>query len=118
MATYQLPPPDPMVCTGDVVTNWKVFKEVYEDYATVTKLTTKEDTIQAATLKTVMGKECRQILPRLELFEGDKKKLSKILEKLQAEHIVQALPVSYSRATSQQNSGPVHDLPSPIGRTL
>ena len=84
MATYQLPPPDPMVCTGDVAMNWKVFKEAYEDYATATELTTKEETIQAATLKTVMGKECRQILSRLELSEGDKKKPSKILEKLQA----------------------------------
>ena len=84
MATYQLPPPDPIVCTGDVATNWKVFKEAYEDYATATELTTKEETIQAATLKTVMGKECRQILSRLELSEGDKKKPSKILEKLQA----------------------------------
>ena len=73
-----------MICTGDVVMNWKVFKEAYEDYATATKLTSKDDTIQAATLKTVMGKGCHQILSHLELSEGDKKKPSKILERLQA----------------------------------
>ena len=84
MVTYQFPPPEAMICTGDVATNWKVFKEVYEDYATATELMSKDDTIQAATLKTVMGKDCRQILLRLELSDRDKKKPSKILEKLQA----------------------------------
>ena len=33
VANYQLPPPKAMICTGDVATNWKVFKEAYEDYA-------------------------------------------------------------------------------------
>ena len=44
------------------VTNWKVFKEAYTDFAMATELTNKDDKIQAATLNTVMGKECRQIL--------------------------------------------------------
>ena len=59
MANCQLPPPDAMVCTGNVAANWKVFKEAYNDFATATELTAKDDEIQAATLKTVMGKECR-----------------------------------------------------------
>ena len=54
-ATYQLPPLEVMVCTGDVAMNWKVFKEAYEDYATATELTSKDNTIQVATLKTVVG---------------------------------------------------------------
>lgn len=83
MANCQLPPPDAMVCTGNVAANWKVFKEAYSDFATATELTNKDDEIQAVTLKTVMGKECRQILFRLELSNADKKKLNKILEKLE-----------------------------------
>ena len=47
-----------MVYTGNVAANWKVFEEAYNDFATATELTAKDDEIQAATLKTIMGKEC------------------------------------------------------------
>jgi len=73
-------PPKAVICTGDAATNWKAFKEAYEDYATTTELTAKDDSIQAVTLMTVMGKDCRQILLHLELSDGDKKKPLKILE--------------------------------------
>ena len=76
--------------------NWKVFKEAYNDFATATQLTEKDDEIQAATLKTVMGKECRQILSRLELSNEDKKKPSKILEKLE-EYFAPFTNVLYER---------------------
>ena len=33
MAGQQLPVPEPMQCTGDVATNWKVFQKAYADYA-------------------------------------------------------------------------------------
>ena len=84
MATYQLPSPDPMQCTGDVATNWRSFKEAYTDYATAIELHKKEKTIQAATLKTVMGKECRQIIVRLELSEDDAKDPAVVVEKLES----------------------------------
>ena len=84
MATYQLPSPDPMQCAGDVATNWRSFKEAYTDYATAIELHKKEKTIQAATLKTVMGKECRQILAQLELSENDAKDPPVVLEKLES----------------------------------
>ena len=51
--------PDAMVRTGNVAANWKVFKEAYDDFATATELTAKDDEIQAAILKTVMGNECQ-----------------------------------------------------------
>ena len=84
MATYQLPVPDPMQCTGDVANNWKSFKEAYTDYATTTELHKKEKAIQAATLKTVMGKECRQILARLELSEEEMKDPAVVINKLES----------------------------------
>ena len=96
MATYYLPPPEPMVCTGDVATNWKVFKEAFTDYATATQLTEKEATIQSATLKTIMGKECRQILSHLELTEADQKDTAIILDKLQA-YFVPTRNILYER---------------------
>jgi len=84
MAAYNLPVPEPMVCTGDASTNWKMFKEAYADYATATELQKKDKAIQAATLKTIMGKECRQILARLELSETESKDPAVVLAKLEA----------------------------------
>ena len=49
MANYQLPPPDPMVCAGIVAANWKAFKEAFNDFATATELTTKDDAISVET---------------------------------------------------------------------
>jgi len=85
-----------MVCAGNTAANWKVFKEAYSDFATATELTGKGEEIQAATLKTVMGKECRQILSRLDLAEEDKKKPKKILEKLE-EYFAPTRNVLYER---------------------
>ena len=53
------------------------------DYATVTQLTDKNNRVQVATLKTVMGTECKQVLNRLELTEEELSKTSTILEKLE-----------------------------------
>ena len=72
------------MCTGDVASNWKIFTEAFADYSTATKLTKKAAEVQAATLKTVMGKDCRQILSRLELTEEEKKDTAAILTKLKA----------------------------------
>ena len=84
MANYHLPPPEPMVCMGDVATNWRTFTEAFADYSTATELTKKDAEVQAATLKTVMGKDCRQILTRLELTEEERKDTATILAKLKA----------------------------------
>ena len=54
------------------------------DYAIATELSHKEKAMQAATLKTVMGKECRQILARLELSTEYVKYLTVIIEKLES----------------------------------
>jgi len=107
MANCQLPPPDAMICTGNSAANWRVFKEAFNDFATTTELNKKDAAIQAATLKTLMGKECRQILSRLDLNDTDKKKPDKIIEKLE-EYFVPARNVLYERylfhsAQQQQN---------------
>ena len=83
MAAYQLPPPDPMNCNGDVATNWKVFRDAYEDYAIAAELSAKDPAVQAATLKTIMGKECKQILNRLGLTAAELKKTD-IIEQIRS----------------------------------
>ena len=62
----------------------KVFQEAYSDYAVATELGKKEKPVQVATLKTVMGKECRQILGRLELREDATKDAEVIMQKLES----------------------------------
>ena len=83
MAAYQLPLPDPMNCNGDVATNWKVFCDAYQDYAISAELSGKDQAVQAATLKTVMRKECKEILNRLGLTATELKQTSTILTKLE-----------------------------------
>ena len=85
-----------MVYTRNMAENWKVFKKAYADFATATELTNRDDVIQAATLKTIMGKECWQILSRLELSNNDKKKPNKILKKLE-EYFVPSRDVLYEQ---------------------
>ena len=84
MAGHQLPVPDLMQCTGDVSTHWKVFWEAYTDYTMATELGKKEKAVQAATLKTVMGKKCRQILGRMELSREEMNDEEIILTKLES----------------------------------
>ena len=62
MATYQLLPPAPMECNGDVSMNWKRFRDAYEDYAMAAQLSDKSAEVQAAILKTIMGTDYKQIL--------------------------------------------------------
>lgn len=83
MVLFKLPPPDPMKCSGNLAHNWKIFREAFTDYATATQLTDKSDKVQVATLKTVMGTECKQVLKRLELTLEELSKTATILEKLE-----------------------------------
>ena len=80
MATYQIPPPEPMVCTGSLSQNWKTFQEAYDDYVIATCLAEKDTKVQAAALKSMMGKECREILARLQLTEDEMKTPKAITE--------------------------------------
>ena len=117
MANCQLPPPGVMVCTRNMAENWKVFKEAYADFAMATELTNKDNVIQAATVKTIMGKECQQILSHLELSNDDKKKPNKILKKLE-EYFTPSRNVLYERYlfhSAQQQCNKTYDnLQSPV----
>ena len=101
MATYQIPPPAPMECNGDVATNWKIFRDAYKDYATAAQLSDKGEEVQAATLKTIMGKECKQILNHLGLTTEELKESSTILDKLQ-QHFAPACNERYCFHSAEQ----------------
>ena len=84
MMIFNLPRPEPMVCTGNVAMNWKQFWEAFDDYSIATQLPEKSTEIQAATLKTIMDKEHRQTLSHLQLTEVEKKSTKDILDKSEA----------------------------------
>ena len=83
IATYQIPTPERMNGSGDLLTNWKKFHEAYEDYLVATGLDKKEKKIQVATLKSLMGTECKKILKRLQLTEAEMEDPQTILNALQ-----------------------------------
>ena len=67
MASFQIPAPSPMNCKGDTEVNWNKFKEAYDDYIVATEIDQKDNKIIVATLKTLMGEECRKTLAGLKL---------------------------------------------------
>ena len=94
MATYQIPAPEQMNCSGDLPTNWKILREAYEDYLVATGLDEKDKKIQVATLKSLMGAECKKILKRLQLTDDDMKESAIILGALQ-DHFVPVRNILY-----------------------
>lgn len=56
-----IPPPEEMKICGDLASNWDNFRAEFEDYVLATGLQDKAKEVQAATLRRVMGSECRHI---------------------------------------------------------
>ena len=57
--TNTIPPPAEMKLSGDLAANWDTFKEDFQDYILVSGMKDKE--VEAATLRRVMGSECKHI---------------------------------------------------------
>lgn len=54
-------PPAVMKLSGDWSTDWDTFRGEWEDYALATGRLEKDDEVVAATLRTIMGTECRHV---------------------------------------------------------
>ena len=74
----------------------RVFRDAYENYAIAAELSGKDLAVQAATLKTIMGKQCKQILNRLGLTTEELKSTDTILNKLEA-HLAPARNLLFKR---------------------
>ena len=97
MATANLPVPDQMNCAdGEASANWEFFLEQWQNYNVATGLAKKDKEIQAATLATVMGRECYTVLKNLELITSDRKDLEQVLEAL-TKHFTPKKNVIYER---------------------
>ena len=95
MASYQIPAPSPIYVKGDVVENWKDFENSWEYYVIATDLRSKLDNdegkeIVAATLCTVMGADCKQIMNSLPSLSTEvKKDRAKIVQEFKKHFIPQ-----------------------------
>ena len=96
MASYQIPPPESMNCKGDLANNWSFFRESFLDYRKAVELDEKDEPIQVALLKSVMGKECKNILKQLQLTDDEMKSHTTILDKLQV-HFAPSRNLLYER---------------------
>ncbi len=76
-----IPPPSPMNMNGDWSANWDLFRAEFEDYALVMGLAEKTKEVQAATLRSVMGPECRHVYKEtLKPFWNNCKRISNLLK--------------------------------------
>ncbi|XP_035690003.1 uncharacterized protein K02A2.6-like [Branchiostoma floridae] len=62
-----LPVPKPVEMTGDVSENWEIFKDEWASYEIATEKNKKPKEIRVATLKTVIGRDCLDILRNLDI---------------------------------------------------
>ena len=97
MAHHNLiPPPQPMDCSGNVAQNWEYFEKAWDNYATAIEITKKSEEIQSANLKSIMGKDCFQILQNLPITEAEAKVPKNVLDTLR-EHFAPQKNTIYER---------------------
>ena len=77
-----IPPPSKMEMTGDLPSSWEFFRDSWKSYAIATKLDQKDKKIVAATLLSVMGKECLHVCRNLPMTEDERQDADVILTKL------------------------------------
>ena len=78
------PVPSKMEVKGDVATNWEFFRGQFEDYEIAIGLDKRDARVRTATLRSVMGKECLQILKNLNLSSDEQNNVKMCLDKLEA----------------------------------
>lgn len=94
---HTIPPPGPMKLSGDWSANWDIFRAEFEDYSLAVDLVAASSAVQAATLRTLMGPECRHVYKHnLQLTEAERGDVTNILDKLE-EYFKPAKNVIYER---------------------
>lgn len=78
-----IPPPAEMKLSGDVAADWDTLKKDFEDYMLVFGLAKETVEVKAATLRRVMGSECRHYKHNLHLIEGQESDLAAIMAALE-----------------------------------
>lgn len=82
MAKSAIPVPGKMEMDGDLASNWDFFKDSWTNYATANELHKKPKEVVAATLLSIVGKECYKVFKNLPVPESERKDPETILKRL------------------------------------
>ena len=97
MANNMIPAPEGMQMSRDLAKNWEVFRAEFEDFVLAAGLNEKSEEVQAASLRWLLGNECRHIYTHnVILDEEQKKDPTAILDAL-GEYFKPAKNVIYER---------------------
>ena len=91
-----LPTPQPVAVSGNSEKSWKTFKEDFNNFKIATELDKKPDAVQAATLKTLLGDDCRHILRNLALTAEQDTSSEQIIRSLDS-HFVRKTNILFER---------------------
>ena len=83
---YMLPPPTALeIHDAQAGERWRRFKAAWSNYSIATTLNTKDESVQVATLLTVIGEEAREVYSTFTWdTAGDSTLINRVLEKFQA----------------------------------
>lgn len=74
MANNMIPAPEGMQMSRDLAKNWEVFHAEFEDFVLAAGLNEKSEEVQAASLRRLMGNECRHIYTHNVILDEEQKK--------------------------------------------
>ena len=93
----RLTPPKPLSLDGNVVENWKIWKQDFNFYMVATEYENKDDKVKSSLLLHCIGQKCREIYNTLNFeAEGDNLKFDKIIEKFEA-YLAPKRNITFSR---------------------
>ena len=100
-------PPKTLNTTGNIVDDWKEFKQVWENYSIITSLNTQSEPYRVALFLHCLGPDALKIYNGMQFAnEVDKKTLSKIIEKFD-EFTIGEVNETYERYVfNGRNQGP------------
>lgn len=97
-------PPKPLVTSGNIVENWKQFKQVWNNYSIITGLSTHTEDYRVALFLHCLGPEALKIYNGMQFAdETERKTLSKIVEKFD-EFAIGEVNETYERNQGQDES--------------
>ena len=84
-ALFALPPPTSLdIHDSNAAEKWKEFEQAWRNYSVAMKLHQEPETVQIATLLTVIGAEARKVFSTFTFGEGDPDRIQPVLESFAA----------------------------------
>ena len=84
-ALFALPPPTPLdIHDSNAAEKWKEFEQAWRNYSIAMKLHQEPETVQIATLLTVIGAEARKVFSTFTFAEGNRDRIQPVLESFAA----------------------------------